>query len=76
MNNKTIQIISAAISHVILIQLHIDHCITLGLLLIEITIMCAKGMVQVWKKEMSLRCGIIALGICWKSLCKCIGWCN
>ncbi len=41
------QIMSSTIAQVLLSQLHLYHCINLGLLLIEITIMCAKSMVQV-----------------------------
>ncbi len=33
---------SSTITQVLLRQLHLYHCLTLGLLLIEITIMCAK----------------------------------
>ncbi len=37
----------STMAQVLLNQLHLCHCIILGLLLIEITIMCAKCMVQV-----------------------------
>ncbi len=38
---------SSSIAQVLLCQLHLNHRITLGLLLIEITIMCAKSMLDV-----------------------------